>query len=91
LAAAGGLNNLGVRLKIAGRVTAQGADYFYVDDGCACDDGSGDLGVRVICGSIAKPAAGSFVVVTGVSSTYYERGHLWRALVATSAGDIRAV
>ncbi|MGC8863312.1 MAG: hypothetical protein ACP5R5_11125, partial [Armatimonadota bacterium] len=64
------------------------AGWFYVDDGCGCDDGSGCRGVRVICGSFKKPALGSFVAVTGVSSTYYDRGRTWRALVVTSPSDI---
>ncbi|MGB9619104.1 MAG: hypothetical protein ACPL7K_01675, partial [Armatimonadota bacterium] len=83
-----GTHNVGVRARIAGRVTAQGAGWFYVDDGCGCDDGSGCRGVRVICGSFKKPALGSFVAVTGVSSTYYDRGRTWRALVVTSPSDI---
>jgi predicted extracellular nuclease len=41
------------------------------------------FGVRVICGSASKPAVGNRVVVTGVSSTYYERGSLWKALLMT--------
>jgi hypothetical protein len=91
LAPAQGLNNLGLRVVLAGRVTSQGSTYFYLDDGSGCDDGSGARGVRVICGSLTKPSVGSFVVVTGVSSSYYERGHAWRALVVTLPQDIRVV
>ncbi|MDH7601858.1 MAG: glycoside hydrolase family 20 zincin-like fold domain-containing protein [Armatimonadota bacterium] len=91
LAPAEGLNNLGLRVRAAGRVTAQGSDYFYLDDGSGCDDGSGMRGVRVICGTFTKPAVGSFVVVTGVSSSYYDRGHAWRAIVVTLPQDIRTL
>lgn len=91
LAPACGLNNLGLRVRVAGRVTAQGSTYFYLDDGSGCDDGSGMQGVRVICGSLTKPPVGSFVVVTGVSSSYYERGHAWRAIVVTLPQDIRTL
>lgn len=83
-----GLNNTGVMVKAAGRVTAQGADYFYIDDGSGCSDGSGNVGIRVICGSITKPSVNTWVMVTGISSTYYDRGRTWRALVAPTASHI---
>ncbi|MGQ9454869.1 MAG: glycoside hydrolase family 20 zincin-like fold domain-containing protein [Armatimonadota bacterium] len=91
LAPARGLNNLGLLVRVAGRVTAQGSAYFYLDDGSGCDDGSGMQGIRVVCGSLTKPPVGSFVVVTGVSSSYYERGHAWRAVVVTLPQDIRTL
>lgn len=91
LVPAQGVNNLGLRVRVAGRVTAQGPGYFYLDDGSDCDDGSGIRGVRVICGTFPKPAVGSFVVVNGVSSSYYDRGHAWRALVVTLSQDIRTL
>lgn len=83
LLAGQGLSNIGLLVRVAGAVTAAGATYFYLDDGGMCDDGSGAVGVRVICGSASKPPVGSRVVVTGVSSTYYERGNLWKALLMT--------
>lgn len=83
-----GLNNVGTLVKVAGKVTAVGADYFYLDDGCRCDDDSGNFGVRVICGSIAKPVVGEMLVLTGISSSYYERGQTWRAIVLPSASSI---
>ena len=78
---AGGANNIGLLVRITGRVTATGQDHFYIDDGSACDDGSGLIGVKVMCASMAKPAVGTRMVVTGVSSTYFDRGSLWRAVV----------
>lgn len=91
LVEAKGSNNIGVLVKIAGRVTAHGTGYFYVDDGCQCDDGSGNTGIRVICGSITKPAMNSWVTVQGPSSTYYDRGRHWRAVVATASSSIRPI
>jgi len=78
---AGGASNIGLLVRITGRVTATGQDHFYIDDGSACDDGSGLIGVKVMCASMAKPAVGTRMVVTGVSSTYFDRGSLWRAVV----------
>lgn len=86
-----GLNNVGVLAKIAGKVTYVGASYFYVDDGCACDDGSGYIGVRVLSGSLVKPALNARVAITGVSSTYYERGNIWRAIQTRTQDDIQVL
>lgn len=87
-----GLNNVGLLVKIAGRVTAVGSDHFYVDDGDGCLDGSGNVGVRVNCGTIAKPGYQSFVVVTGVSSLYRDASNRpLRAVVVTSASSIQPI
>jgi hypothetical protein len=83
LTAGRGLNNIGLLVRVTGKVTAVGSDYFYIDDGAKCDDGSGLLGVRVICGSASKPSVGRQVLITAVSGTYYERGGLWKALLMT--------
>lgn len=64
-----GLNNLGLLVTVYGRVTTYpGWTYFYIDDGSRNFDGSGFIGLKIICGSMTKPAAGSFVRVTGISS-----------------------
>lgn len=81
LVPATGINTIGVLARVAGKVTAVGSDYFYVDDGTGCDDGSGFAGVRILCGTMGKPSLNARVAVTGVSSTHFERGCLWRAIV----------
>ena len=86
---AGGLNNIGLLIRVAGRVTDVGTDYFYLDDGADCDDGSGAIGVRVLCGSFSKPAVGHHVIVTAVSSTYFDRGNMFRALIMPSQEDLQ--
>ena len=64
-----GTNNVSLLVTVWGRVTAVSAyDYLYVDDGSGRDDGTGLVGLKVSCGSLAKPAKGSFVRVTGISS-----------------------
>jgi hypothetical protein len=76
-----GLNNIGVLVKVHGTVAAVGNGYFYIDDGAQCNDGSGNVGVRVICGNLPKPPIGTHLSITGVSSSYYDRGEIWRAII----------
>lgn len=76
-----GLNNVGMLVRTTGKVTYVGSDYFYIDDGSHCDDGSGNIGVRVFSGSLTKPALGKYVTLTAVSGTYYSNGALFRVLV----------
>lgn len=86
-----GLNNIGLLARVTGRVVATGSDWFYIDDGSKCDDGSGVVGVKVLCPGTTPPAQGSYVLLNGVSSTYFDRGYWWRALVLPSSADIRVV
>ncbi|OFX15235.1 MAG: hypothetical protein A2Z18_04710 [Armatimonadetes bacterium RBG_16_58_9] len=74
---------------MAGRVTATGAGYFYIDDGAACDDGSGMVGVRVLSGSFTVPPIGSRIAVTAISSTYSYGGNLSRALLLPSQENVQ--
>ncbi|MCE5313854.1 MAG: C25 family peptidase propeptide domain-containing protein [Armatimonadota bacterium] len=76
-----GLNNIGLLVRVTGKVTSVGTDYFYIDDGCACNDGSGNIGVKVLSGTLTKPTAGAYVALTGVSSIYSSGGNLLRAIV----------
>lgn len=84
-----GLNNLGLLVRVVGRVTHVGTDHFYIDDGANCDDGSGHLGVRVQCASssFAKPPRTALVRVDGMVSTYYDRGNNWRAIYLPAASN----
>ena len=85
--ACGGANNVGVFVRIVGKVTYVGSDCFYVDDGSRCDDGTGPLGVRVMSGTFAKPALNKMVVVNGISSVFFNSGNPFRAVALPSAGD----
>jgi len=63
-----GLTNLGLVVRISGRVSYVGADHIYVDDGGDLDDGSGHAGVKVKLPY--APDTGllnSYAVVTGIS------------------------
>ncbi len=65
-----GLNNIGLLVTTWGRVKAIGSDYFYMDDGSALDDGSGNTGIKVYAGSLTKPASTSqYAIVKGICST----------------------
>jgi hypothetical protein len=90
-AQAQGLNNIGLLVKVTGVVTSVGSDYLYIDDGCHCDDGSGNVGVRVLSETFTQPAVGKYIVLTAVSSTYYSNGKLLRALVLPSEDSIQIV
>jgi len=62
-----GLNNIGLLVKIAGRVTFKIADIFYVDDGTNIKDPMGRVGVMIQCPSSSIPVSvGNIVSVTGV-------------------------
>jgi hypothetical protein len=89
--ACGGANNIGAFVRIVGTVTYLGSDYFYVDDGSMCDDGTGPVGVRVISGTFAKPALSQIVAVNGISSVFFDRGNPFRALVLPAAGEWTAL
>ncbi|MCE5198672.1 S8 family serine peptidase, partial [bacterium] len=63
-----GMNNVSLLVSVWGKVTAVGWTYFYIDDGCHLEDGSGMSGLRIATGSFNKPIKGSYVRVTGISS-----------------------
>lgn len=90
-----GVNNIGLLVRIWGKVTARGARWFYVDDGSGLDDGTGIEGVKVTTLGMVNPptelpAEGSFVVVTGMSSCEIPAGGTRpvRLVRPRSAGDI---
>ncbi len=84
------LSPAGLLVRVAGRVTrsvpAQGA--FTVDDGSGLRDAQGYPGVRVHCGALTPPPAGSFVLVTGACSCEQAAGGLVPLLLPRTAQDI---
>jgi len=86
-----GLNNVGLLIRLVGRVTYVGSDYFYLDDGCRCEDGSGNLGVKVFYGGKPTLTVGRMVSVSAISSTHMIGGNLCRALVAPTQDHIRVI
>ncbi|MDH7601674.1 MAG: hypothetical protein QHI38_05950 [Armatimonadota bacterium] len=62
-----GTNNIGLLVRIAGRITAKLNDTIWVDDGSGVVDPSGRIGVLVKCPDTNIPVGvGSFVSVCGV-------------------------
>lgn len=63
-----GANNISLLVTVWGRVTAVGWTYFYLDDGARRLDGSGLMGLKIVTDKLARPAVGSLVRATGISS-----------------------
>jgi hypothetical protein len=89
-----GANNLGLMVRICGRITSVGKDYIYIDDGSALIDGTflngkRNTGVRVICRNASDWKLDDYVSVTGISS-YFETadGGLARCVRTRSPEDI---
>lgn len=62
-----GLNNIGLLVRMAGRVTAVSGAVFYVDDGSGGVDPSGNRGVLVLAPVSPAPVApGALVAVSGI-------------------------
>jgi len=90
-----GLNNIGLLVRLAGKVSWVGPDSFYLDDGSAYDDtekpwkSPGVPGVKVLLPSgVSAPPVGSCVSVTGISSCYESGGDLYRLLRVRDDKDI---
>ena len=62
--------------------------YFYFDDGCGLQDGSGRAGVRVRIGANTEPAVGSLVKVTGVVELETIGGKVAPVILARDAADV---
>jgi len=63
-----GLNNVGLLVRIAGKVSKAVPDGFYLDDGSKMTDETGYAGVKVWTGVAGSAAENSYVKVTGVVS-----------------------
>jgi hypothetical protein len=92
-----GPSNIGLLIKTWGIVSYVGGasePFFYIDDryswwyGQRLTDGSGHTGVRVYCGSVAKPVLGSFYTVKGISSTEVIEGNQARRILLRKAADL---
>lgn len=63
-----GLNNTGLLVRVAGRVTSVVSDGFYLDDGGGRSDTTGGIGVKVWTGAPNSAVKGAIMGVTGVVS-----------------------
>lgn len=78
---AAGLNNIGMFVRIAGRLTNVNPDGFTLDDGSRVEDSSGIAGVKVWTGSSSGGAPN--VIVTGVVSCETVDGKVYPVILAT--------
>lgn len=95
-----GLDNVGMLVKLCGKVTASAYTgnydgYFYIDDGSSIHDGSGNTGIKCRPASnmeypLPLPNVGDYVVVTGVMGTNNSGGtnarYFWTKSVQTVIG-----
>lgn len=85
-----GNNNVGKLVQVNGYVTHVGGDFFYVDDGSNCDDGSGYIGVRaVVRPDSYTPYVGDYVTVVGVSTLIEVSGNYVGAVRVRVNADIQ--
>ena len=61
-----GINNIGLLVKIAGKVTMTVGNYVYVDDGSNLDNGDGTVGVLVDSPSTPTVVVGNIVSAIGI-------------------------
>ncbi|MHB9035901.1 MAG: fibronectin type III domain-containing protein [Armatimonadota bacterium] len=86
-----GANNIGMLIKVTGRVTAVGSNFFYIDDGTHARDCTIYRGVRVESGALLKPARGQFVAVTGVSTILRGGDRTFRKVRPRFQSDIQVI
>jgi subtilisin family serine protease len=89
-----GRNNIGLLVKLWGKVTAAGSNYFYINDGSGLYDDTDNLGVRVVFDpdKIERPSTGQKVAITGISSCELVTGSatiLRRILKPRTQDDIK--
>ena len=58
-----------------------------MDDGCGLQDGTGTIGVRILCDAY-QPLAGSYAVVTGISGVGDTGGWIIPVVRARKAADV---
>ena len=91
-----GLNNIGLLVRVWGKVTAIGDNGFYVDDGSSLGDGSGSTGIRVV-GPVGYqpyvPMIGDYLAIVGISglATYDVTHGLARTIRVATSGDVTLV
>ncbi|MGQ9455610.1 MAG: hypothetical protein ACUVRS_12615 [Armatimonadota bacterium] len=89
-----GTNNIGLLVKVCGKVTskAQDGSYIYIDDGSAINNPDGTVGVRVDLSDIEEVMrpecqVGHNVVVEGISSMHASGGNAYKMVRVRSTLD----
>ena len=92
-----GLNNVGLLVRISGKVTQVGNDFLYLDDGSSCIDGtlasdnSQVRGVRVVGSTQYIPNVGDQIAVTGISGLATYPSGYGRTLRLADPADLTAI
>lgn len=91
-----GLNNIGLLVRVVGRVVWSDTSCFYLDDGSLCDEfattsvaESRPPGVRVVLPQgVSAPPTGAKVSATGISSCRKVSGVVYRRLLMRNGADL---
>ena len=84
-----GLNNVGLLVKVWGKVTYVGSDHFYINDGTGLTYTAGRVGLKIFCGSLAKPILNHSVVVTGISTLDWDGSTARPVVRARKQSDLK--
>ena len=88
-----GLNNVGLLVKVWGRVTEVSAGDFHIDDGSHVTDSAPTVGVRVAASDagIVPPGVGQYVAVTGISGVTEVGGEPIRVVRPRYQSDVALI
>ncbi len=88
-----GLNNIGLFVRVFGRVTYvdPSGQFINVSDGSGVADETGRDGVQVWMSGIPLPAAGSYLEVKGISSCRRSGSDIYPRLLPRNGLDVRLV
>ena len=81
-----GAYNLGLLIKIGGKVSAVGTDCFWVDDGSGRPAEAGNKGIKVLSGVAVSD--GQSVIITGISGAYSDAGLIRSVIRTRGASDV---
>jgi hypothetical protein len=81
------MSNVGLLVKVWGKVTSTGDGYYYIDDGSNVNDGSGSIGVRLEGVISYVPDVGDYVAVNGISGLETISGNLARVVRVAASSD----
>jgi len=76
------MNNVGLLVRIAGKVKAVVSDGYYLDDGSGLKDETGNTGIKVWTGLPNSTTVGAKLGVTGVISCRSASGKVYPMILA---------
>lgn len=83
-----GVNNIGLLVRVYGKVISTGTGYFMIQDGSALLNGV-NADVKVVCpAGVTNPIVGRYVSVTGISSCELSGSDYVHRILARKQADI---